>query len=442
MSMTRIVGIRREDKHDYERRVPLTPEAVRRLVERDGLRVIVQPSTIRAFADDVYRTAGATVQEDLSDCDLILAVKEVPEELLHAETTYVFFSHTIKGQAHNMPRLRRLMESGCTLIDYERIVDEQGRRLVFFGRHAGLAGMIDTLSVLGRRLAASGVETAFLDLPMAHEFSGLDAAKEKVRVLGERLRSERLPAALRPFVVGFAGYGNVSQGAQEIYDLLDPETVEPGELAGRVAAAAADGGLFKVVFQERDLVEPKSPDRPFDRQEYLDHPDRYRSVFERHAPELNVLVNAIYWTEEYPRLLTKPFLRDLYARSAPSRLAVVGDISCDLDGSIECTVKATTPDQPAFVYEPRSGAVTDGVAGPGLCLMTTDCLPCELPREASESFTLALEPFVAAIANLDETKRFEEAEIPPPIRHATILWRGELTAEYRYLAAHLLGAAG
>jgi len=440
--MTRIVGIRREDKHDYERRVPLTPEAVRRLVERDGLRVIVQPSTIRAFADDVYRTAGATVQEDLSDCDLILAVKEVPEELLHAETTYVFFSHTIKGQAHNMPRLRRLMESGCTLIDYERIVDEQGRRLVFFGRHAGLAGMIDTLSVLGRRLAASGVETAFLDLPMAHEFSGLDAAKEKVRVLGERLRSERLPAALRPFVVGFAGYGNVSQGAQEIYDLLDPETVEPGELAGRVAAAAADGGLFKVVFQERDLVEPKSPDRPFDRQEYLDHPDRYRSVFERHAPELNVLVNAIYWTEEYPRLLTKPFLRDLYARSAPSRLAVVGDISCDLDGSIECTVKATTPDQPAFVYEPRSGAVTDGVAGPGLCLMTTDCLPCELPREASESFTLALEPFVAAIANLDETKRFEEAEIPPPIRHATILWRGELTAEYRYLAAHLLGAAG
>lgn len=431
--MTGTVGIRREDKHDFERRVPLTPDAVRRLIEGEDLRVVVQPSPIRVFDDESYRDAGATVQEDLSVCDAILAVKEVPAELLSADTAYVFFSHTIKGQAHNMPLLRRLSELECTLVDYERIVDDQGRRLVFFGRHAGLAGMIDTLSVLGRRLADRGFDTPLLELSMSHEVDGLDAAKEQVRALGERLRSDPLPAELGPFVVGFAGYGNVSQGAQEIYDLLDPQSVEPGELPG----LASGGGIHKVVFREHDLVERVDASSAFELSEYYEHPDRYRSVFERHAVHLSVLINAIYWTDAYPRLLTNEFLRDWYAREASPRLQIVGDISCDIDGSIECTVKATTPDRPSFVYDPATGAVTDGVTGPGLCMMTTDCLPCELPREASESFTQALEPFVGEIAGLDPTAPFEEVAIPPAIRKATILWRGELTPDYEYLKEHV-----
>lgn len=145
------IGIRREDKNEWERRVPLTPAQVARLVQQQ-LPIMVQPSSIRAFADDSYAAAGTIVQEDLAAADIILAIKEIPLELLQPYKTYLFFSHTIKGQAHNMPLLRRLLELNCQLIDYERIVDQQNRRLIFFGEHAGLAGMVETLRTLGQRL--------------------------------------------------------------------------------------------------------------------------------------------------------------------------------------------------------------------------------------------------------------------------------------------------
>lgn len=405
------IGVRREDKHRWERRVPLTPDAVRQLVAA-GHEVIVQPSTIRIFDDASYLDAGAIVADDLSEADVVFAVKEIPEILLREGGAYVFFSHTIKGQPHNMPLLKRIMELGCTLYDYERIVNEKGRRLVFFGRHAGLAGMVDTLAVYGRRFP----DSPFAALELAHEYEDLEAAKSAIRAI------DFTPD--RPFVVGFAGYGNVSQGAQAIFDLLEPKTITPDQLP------ITEPGIYKVVFEEKHLVEPTEGE--FVLQDYYDHPERYRSIFEKHAPHLSILINAIYWTEAYPRLLSTDYLKN-----ADLPLAVIGDISCDLDGAVQCTVKATTPGEPAYVYEPKAGTVTDGVEGDGIVMMTTDCLPCELPKESSSSFTEALMPFVGAIADADLTKSFDEAELPPEIRSATIVWRGELTPDYRYLAAHL-----
>lgn len=426
------IGIRREDKHEWEARAPLVPEAVRELVARHSVDVVLQPSPVRVFPEDAYREAGARIDEDLSDCRVVFAVKEIPAELLQRDRAYVFFSHTIKGQPHNMPLLRRMLELGCTLIDYERIVDEQGRRLVFFGRHAGLAGMIDTFHVLGRRLAWLGIETPFLEIDPAFRYAGLDAARAAFERLGDTLRRSPLPDALQPFVVGVTGYGSVSKGAQEMLDLLRLAAVAPEALAG------IDGpGLSKVEFEERHLVEPVAPGASFMLQEYYDHPERYRSVFEPHARRLSVLVNAIYWTEDYPRLLTLDFLRRWFASDPTPRLRMVGDISCDIDGSVQCTVKATTPGEPAYVFDPATGAVTDGVEGPGLCMMTTDCLPCELPLEASASFTEALLPFVPGIARARFDASFEQSELPPPAAAATVLWRGELTPAYRYLETHL-----
>ncbi|MCP3978540.1 MAG: hypothetical protein GY716_04285 [bacterium] len=426
------IGIRREDKHEWEARVPLTPDAVRTLVADESLNVVVQPSPIRAFADEAYLEVGARVDEDLSACGLVFAVKEVPIALLRPSTAYVFFSHTIKGQPYNMPLLRRVLDLGCTLIDYERIVDSEGRRLVFFGRHAGLAGMIDTLHVLGRRLEWQGVPTPFREIEAAHRYPGLTEARAAFEKLGEALRRDPLPAALQPFVVGVTGYGSVSRGAQELLDLLRPESVDPSQLA-----ALTTPGLYKTVFEERHLVEPVEPGASFELQDYYDNPDRYRSVFEAHARRLAVLVNGIYWTEAYPRLLTLEFLREWFASEASPRLRVVGDISCDIDGSVECTVKVTTPGQPAFVFDPATGGVAEGVEGPGLCMMTTDCLPCELPIESSTSFTDALQPFVAAAARADYAGTFEGSGLPAPLAAATIVWRGELTPDYRYLESHL-----
>lgn len=432
--MSARLGVRREDKHAFEARAPLTPDAVAKLVSQ-GLEVVVQPSAIRAFSDDAYRAAGAVVSEDLSTSDLVLAVKEIPSALLREGGVYVFFSHTIKGQAHNMPLLRRLMELGCTLIDYEKITDDAGRRLVFFGRHAGLAGMIDTFSVLGARLAELGHETALADIGLAHGYADLDAARLAVSEAGRRLG--QLPPELAPLVFGFAGYGNVSRGAQEIFDLVPHEQIDPSELAALVAdPAPRRDRLFKVVFEERHMVAPNEPGRAFELSTYYDHPDRFHSVFAPHAKRLSVLVNAIFWTEAYPRLVTKAGLAE-WVRAGESRLIAIGDISCDIEGAVECTLEATTPADPAYVYDPETGSKSPGVRGPGVAMMTTDCLPCELPRESTAAFTDALLPYVADTARADFAGDLESAALPAPMRRAVILWRGELTPEFAYLRAHV-----
>jgi alpha-aminoadipic semialdehyde synthase len=429
------IGIRREDKHAWERRVPLTPDAVAELV-RGGIEVAVQSSPIRVFDDASYRAAGAEVSEELASCDVVLAVKEVPLELLRPGGAYVFFSHTIKGQAHNMPLLRRLMELGCTLIDYERIVDDAGQRLVFFGRHAGLAGMIDTLWVLGRRLEALGTDTPLASLRLAHEHTSLDDALAHVQQVGQQLARKPLPAELAPLVIGVAGYGNVSQGAQTVLERLPIDVVEPEDLATFVARADAPRDrVVKVVFREEHLVE--RTEGAFDLQEYYREPEHYRSIFPGHAAHLSVLVNAIYWTDAYPRLVDNALLRGWWSQTTKPRLLVIGDISCDIEGAVECTVKATTPGAPAYVYDPHDGTVRDGVAGPGVAMMTTDCLPCELPREASGAFTEALLPFVAQLADADLATDFASARLPDALRRATILWHGELTADYAYMKAYL-----
>jgi len=430
------LGIRREDKHEWERRVPLTPEAVRRLTVDEKLRVLVQPSPIRVFLEEEYERAGAEISEDLSAADVVFAVKEIPEELFRRGGAYVFFSHTIKGQPHSMPMLRRMMELGCTLIDYERIADDEGRRLVFFGQNAGRAGMIDTLWLLGRRLEAQGCDTPFRQLALAHEYDGVDEAKQAVADVGESIRRNGLPAEFRPFVCGFTGYGNVSLGAQEIFDLLQGEAVDPDRLASLDSKADR---VFKVEFREQHLVEPVVAGAEFALQEYYDHPERYRSTFERHLPYLNVLINAIYWAPQYPRLVTARYLADWFAREETPRLRVVGDISCDIDGSVESTVKATTPGRPSYVYRPDTGEHADGFAGPGLAMMTTDCLPCELPHDSSETFTKALLPFVSEIARARYDGSFEESGLSDTIKGATITWRGELTPAFAYLADALRG---
>ncbi|PIV69931.1 MAG: hypothetical protein COS08_02885, partial [Euryarchaeota archaeon CG01_land_8_20_14_3_00_38_12] len=149
------VGIRREDKNIWERRTPIIPQHIKELKEKD-IEFFVQPSKIRAFRDGEYVEAGANIQDSLNQCNVIFAVKEIPLDFFKKNKTYVFFSHTTKGQKHNMPMLKKMMELKCQLIDYEKIVDEKNRRLIFFGRYAGLAGMIDTLWALGQRLNKGG----------------------------------------------------------------------------------------------------------------------------------------------------------------------------------------------------------------------------------------------------------------------------------------------
>jgi len=464
------IGIRREDKNPFERRAPLAPHDVTTLVAQHQIPLTFQPGRgHRVFADADYLQAGARLDEDLSACPVVMGVKEIPPELLAPNRTYVFFSHTIKGQPYNMPLLRRLIELGCTLVDYELIVDEAGRRLVFFGRHAGLAGMIDTLWALGQRLAqAEGIETPLAALRQAHGYASLQQARLAIAEAGRELRRQA-PAVLSPLVAGFAGYGNVSIGAQEIYDLLEPEELTPDQLADVDPCAP---GCYKVVFREEHMVQPCARDvhgEPFELQHYYDNPEAYRTVFaRRYLERLTLLVNCIYWEERYPRLVTIADLERLYgsgpfgpdpptppARSwkatgagqrmatrqpggGPPRLRVIGDISCDVSGSIEATLKATHPDRPVYVYDLDRREAIDGVAGRGPVILAVDNLPAELPHDATESFSGSLAPLMPglAAANL-EAATLEQSELPEPLRRAVIVFRGQLTSNYEYLKDHL-----
>ncbi|MDD3829304.1 MAG: bifunctional lysine ketoglutarate reductase /saccharopine dehydrogenase family protein [Anaerolineae bacterium] len=435
--MTALIGVRREDKSDWERRVPITPQDAAEL-QAQGIPIIVQSSAIRAFSDQEFAAAGVPVQQDLGTCSLIFGIKEMPEEFFEPGKSYVFFAHVIKGQPYNMSMLQRMLDLGCTLIDYERVVDDKNRRLIFFGWHAGVAGMIDTLWALGQRLAWEGLTTPLAALRQTLRYHDLTEVREALAEVRARIEEEGLPEEVTPLIVGVAGYGNVSRGAQEILDLLPVIEIEPEEVPALAAGGSASRHhLYKTVFKEWHMVEPKEPGATFELQDYYQHPEKYRGTFEQYLPHLTVLTNAIFWTERYPRLVTRDYLRELFAGPSRPPLRVIGDISCDVEGAIQVTVKSTEPGDPIYVYDPATGKVTDGHEGEGVVIMAVDILPSELPREASTDFSRILKPFIPALAAADMSVPFAECNLPPEIRRAVIAYQGELTPDYRYIEEFL-----
>lgn len=427
------VGIRREEKNRWEARAPLTPRDVADLEERHGLAFRVQPSEIRAFSDVDYLAAGAVIDEDLSACDIILAIKEIPPEQILPGKTHVFFSHTIKGQRRNLPLLARLLEAECQLIDYERIVDGKGRRLISFGRFAGIAGMIETLRALGRRLEWKGWDTPLARMEPAHSYGGLNRAKRALSAIGAELLAG-IPREITPLFLGTTGYGRVGSGVREILNTLPCLEVEPPHIR-RVPPGGV--GIYKVAFKPEHFVERVRPPRYFRRGDYYRNPRDYRSVFDRYWPMLTALVNGMYWDEGFPRLITKAGLQHGFRSRPAPRLEVVGDISCDIGGAVEFTVRTTDPDEPVYVYDPERHGITPGVEGPGPAVMAIDNLPCLFPRESSHAFSTVLALLLPALASATTSGRFEGSGLPPELMSACVVWRGELTPEYRYLERFL-----
>ena len=434
--MNNKIGIRYEDKYLMERRVALVPAHVKQLVGK-GIEIQVVPSEKRIFKDEEYLQAGAVLREEPLDADVILGVKEMPLNYFKPHKTYVFFSHTIKGQPYNMPLLRNMMESKINLIDYERIVDAHGRRLIFFGRFAGLAGMINSLWSLGQRLQRKGMETPFLNIKQTHNYDSLEEAKAAVSAVGQEIACNGLPEKMAPVVVGITGYGNVSKGAQEILGLLPVIEISPAELENlKQQENIPSNVIYKVVFEEKHLSRPKEPGKKFDLQEYYQHPERFEGVFEQYLPHLTVLMNCMYWDDRYPRIVTKDELEILW-KNKDLRLEVIGDVTCDPDGSVEITHKGTAIEDPVFVYHPETRKPVMGFDGEGVLVMAVDILPSELPREASQAFSDALIKFLPGLLGADFEVPFEQLQVPDPLKKAMILYHGELTPDYQYLKQYL-----
>ena len=289
---------------------------------------------------------------------------------------------------------------------------------------------------MGQRLLAQGIANPFSGLKQAVQYQSLQEAREAIAAVGRYISLNGLPEQLFPMTVGVTGYGNVAGGAHEILNLLPSVEISPKELLLLDKNNAARNMIYKVIFREKDLSKPIEQGATFELSHYYAHPEAYRSDFEQYIPQLSMLLNCMYWDKRYPRIVTKDFLETLYTASEP-KLKVIGDISCDPDGSIECTHKGTEIEDPVFVYNPSTRQPAMGFAGHGLLIMAVDILPSELPREASMGFGDALFPYIKAIAETDFSQPTASLLLPNPIKKALILHNGKLTPAYEYISNYL-----
>ena len=430
------IGIRKETQYPSERRATLTPGQIK-ILNSENFKIVVEPAEQRIFSSEDYINAGAEINSDLSNCDIIFGVKEVPIKDLLPNKTYIFFSHTIKGQSYNMPLLKSILENKITLVDYELIKNEKGQRLIFFGNYAGYAGMINSLWLLGNRLEHEGIKNPLSKIQQALNYENLESAEQAIKSVGKEISENGLPKEITPMITGFAGYGNVSKGAQNVYDLLPTETLAPNELEEFISHGHfSNKVVYKVVFKEADMYKHIS-NNEFNFDHFVKNPNEYESIFSKYIPNLSLLINGIYWENKFPKHVTKKYLKEFYSSDKKRKLKVIGDISCDIEGSIEITVKNTDSNNPSFVYEPLTDEVKNGIEGEGPVVLAVDKLPAELPRESSQFFGNSLLPFIKILAKADYSKNFDEMEIPSEIKNAIIAHKGKLTPNYTYLNKYL-----
>ncbi|XP_036356973.1 alpha-aminoadipic semialdehyde synthase, mitochondrial isoform X2 [Octopus sinensis] len=440
----KVLAIRREDVNVWERRAPLSPAHVKQLV-KDGIKVIVQPSNRRAYSMMEYVQAGADYQEEINEASLILGVKQIPIDLLLPDKTYAFFSHTIKAQEENMPLLDALLEKNIRLIDYERILDSKGQRLVAFGKYAGVSGMINILHGLGLRLLALGHQTPFMHIGASHNYRSSQMALQAIRDAGYEIALGRMPKSIGPLTFIFTGSGNVSQGAQEVFQELPFEYIEPEHLP-KVVQQGVTNKLYACVVSREDHFVRKD-EGSFDAEEFEVHPERYISVFSHKiAPYASCIVNGIYWSVNTPRLITIPDAKNLLKPAAtpwlssmqgcpllPHRLLAICDISADPGGSIEFMKECTTIDRPFCLYDAEQHMETESFAGDGVLICSISNMPAQIPREATDFFGGQLLPHVYDMVESNAKKLFEDYNVSPAVKNSVITSNGQLTPNFKYI---------
>ena len=397
------IGIIREGKKPIDRRVPITPEQAAAIVEKYNAEVVCQSSGIRCYSDDEYRHAGIPVVEDISDCDVLFGVKEVPVDQLIAGKTYFFFSHTIKEQPYNRDLLRAILKNKIRLVDYEVITNDTGQRVVAFGRYAGLVGAYNALYTYGERYN-------LYHLKRAYQCFDLDE-------LLEELKKVKLP----PVKIVLTGGGRVSKGSMEILNAIPIKKVTPDKFL--------HGEFHEPVYTQlntRDYNTHKDGEA-FVRSDFYKHPDRYEGDFLQYAEEADILIAGAFWDPRSPVLFRR---EDMLEGSF--RIRVIADITCDIEGSIPSTKKPSTIEDPVYDYDPTGDQVDPPYSDEGnITVMAVDNLPCELPRNASQDFGREiLNHIIPALMNKDGADM---------IKRATITENGELTDRFSYLKDYVEG---
>lgn len=423
----------RETKY-REQRAPLTPADVSWL-KKLQLEIEVESSKDRIFSDVAYKKAGARIVDQCRAAKLLIGIKEPSVSLLKTNAVYLVFSHTIKGQAENLPLLKNCMKKGITLIDYERIVDRHERRLVYFGKYAGICGTIDSLFYFGKKLDANRIPHPFTQLKPAHQYKRYARAQKAISQLGKKIHSKGLREHLSPFIIGFTGHGNVSAGVREVLKLLNPVEIHPRDMEEFVHRKKGKTKKIYLINFYREEKFRRKDHKGFYFEEYLHTPQKFESNMEKYLPHINLLLHASYWEQRFPRLVPKEMIHRIWKTSC--RLSFIGDISCDVNGSIELTYKTTTPENPVYTYNPAKGTFTNGYKARGITILARDNLPSELPKDASVEFSNAIKEYVYQIAVHGSTDITNHVALPAEIRRAVITQEKELTESYSYLKNYL-----
>lgn len=353
------LGIIREGKVPPDKRVPLTPKQCK-LVEMKfpQVKVLVQESEVRAFRDEEYVAEGIEVVKDLSDCDIIMGVKEVNVSDLIPGKKFLFFSHTIKKQPYNRKLLRAILDKKIQLIDYEVLKSKENKRIIGFGRYAGIVGAYNGIRAYGEK-------TNTFHLKPANECAGRTEMEAE-------LHKATFPDNMKLVLTGF---GRVGYGAREIMDLLPFTEVSPEEFL----TEKFDMPVFTHL--EIEDYYRRKDGKPFSKQEFYSTPDLYESSFSRYSESADIYVACHFWSNKSPFILTEADLR-----SDKNRLSVVADVSCDVQGPIASTLRASKIADPFYGYDPKTGRECDWNQPGSIIVMAVDNLPCELPKDASEDF--------------------------------------------------------
>jgi alanine dehydrogenase len=395
------IGILREGKLVPDKRVPFSPvQCVQIQNLFEGVKVKVQTSKDRSFTDQEYRDYGIEVVEDVSDCDILMGIKEVPEECLIANKRYLFFSHTIKQQPHNQKLLKSAAKNNITLIDYECLTDRQFNRIIGFGHYAGIVGTYNGLMGYGKRYG-------FYDLKPAH------LCHDRHELVNE-LKKMRLPN----IKIVVTGNGRVANGAIEMLGLMGIRRITSYEFMSFSYREPTYAQLHSNNYNEAIDGSGWNTER------FYKQPAEFYSTFAKYSPHCDLLIHCSYWDPRAPRLFSKEEMR-----SKDFRISVIADITCDINGSIPSTTRASSIESKFYGYNPLTEEIGEPFSRDNITVMAVDNLPCELPRDSSEDFGKELIDKVLPALLVEDQDEL--------IHRASILKDGLLTERFAYLREYL-----
>jgi alanine dehydrogenase len=396
-------GIIKERKNPPDRRVVFSPGKLKEFKQQfPEAQILVESSDIRVFTDKQYADAGLEISEDMVSCDVLFGVKEVPVEALIANKKYFFFSHTIKKQPYNRDLLNAILEKNIVLYDHETIIKQNGARLIGFGRYAGIVGAYNGFRAIG-------LKTGGFSLPKA---ATLDNRQELITVLN----AIQLPN----LKILLTGNGKVAFGAKEMLDAMHIKQVSVVEYLSET--------FTEPVYCLADVLDyNKSKEgENTNNRHFYDYPEAYVSNFMRFSKVTDFFIAGHFYGNRAPYLFTRE-----NAKSVDFKIKFVADISCDVDGPVASTLRASTIADPIYGYNAQTESEVDYKHKDAIVVMAVDNLPCELPKDASEGFgEMFLENVIPAFFNNDKDGVLERAKMTE---------NGKLTERFSYLQDYIEG---